>query len=403
MGKRNISKGGRPAVCRESDRLETKRIKRYLFPKVGEQVQKYIDKESIKNIYQLSLAVAAFEALTLGYFTVTRAPFSRESWISAFSVLFCIAVCITAHVCAWRILKKKEFFGRRATLLNVSCYLILSVWAVLISWRDYTRGDHLFTFFTVELIMVCFIPLRPWISVLMTGGVYLLLYGMLYWVDGAARINQLNYFVLALVSMAGMVVRYHSQIRNCERAVRLKKSNEMLEYATRHDGLTGLRNRRALDEDVIDLVGKTMSVFMIDIDYFKEINDTYGHTAGDRVLKETARRIKALFPDNRIYRYGGDEFLVMGEQEQLYTEDTCSFQVPAVSKDRIGLSIGYARGDVGDYDQLFKLISTADAGLYRVKRKTHSPENGGHERRHGMAVRQQAAGCSFSQSVRRIP
>lgn len=347
-------------------------------------MQKNIDTESIKSIYQMSFLAAVFELLTLGYFAITRAPFDRASWISAFSVLFCIAVCITAHVCAWSMLKKTQLSSMEATMFKVSCYLVFSAWAVLVSWRNYIRGEQLLTFFTVELVMVCLIPLRPLISMLLTGGVYSTLYAIMYSVDGAARINKLNYLVLALVSMAGMVVRYHSQIRNSEKAVRLKKSIEMLEYANRHDGLTGLRNRRALDEDVLDIVGKTMSVFMIDIDYFKEINDTYGHTAGDRVLKEAARRIKALFPDNRCYRYGGDEFLVMGEQEHLYPEDTCSFSAPAAAGDRIGLSIGHARGAVEDYDQLFELISEADAGLYDVKRRTHSPEYGGHERRREM-------------------
>lgn len=369
-----------------------KTIKRYLFPRVGKSVQKNIDKESIKNIFHLSAAVAVFELLTLGYFTFTRAPFSRDSWISASSVLFCIAVCIAAHVCARSMLKKTDISSREAALFLVSCYLVLSLWAVLVSWRHYNQGEELLTFFAVELLMVCFIPLRPWISTLLTGGTYALLYAMMYYVDGAVRINKLNYAVLALLSMAGMVVRYHSQIRSSEKAVRLKKSNEMLEYAIRHDGLTGLRNRRALDEDALDVIGKTMSVFMIDVDYFKEINDTYGHTVGDRVLKETARRIRALFPDNRCYRYGGDEFLVMGEQEQIYAEDTCSFSVPAVPENRVALSIGHARGSVEDYDQLFELITAADAGLYDVKRRTHSPEFGGHERRKRKAVRYQAAG-----------
>ena len=61
-------------------------MKRYLFPKVGKQVQKYIDTESIKSIYQMSFLAAVFELLTLGYFTITRAPFDRASWISAFSL-----------------------------------------------------------------------------------------------------------------------------------------------------------------------------------------------------------------------------------------------------------------------------------------------------------------------------
>lgn len=382
---------GKFRCSQRHNRLGIKKVKQYLFPKIGKQVQKNIDTESIKSIYQVSFAVAVFELFTFVYFTFSRAPFNRDSWISAVSVLFCIAICLAAHICARNMLKESELSSRIVMLFSVSCYLIFSVWAILVSWRNYNRGEHLLTFFTVELMMVCFIPLRPWISALLTSGIYILLYAMMYSVDGAVSINMLNYMVLALVSMAGMVVRYHYQIRSSEKAVRLKKSNEMLEYATRHDGLTGVRNRRALDEDVLDIVGKTITVFMIDIDYFKEINDTYGHTAGDRILKETARRIKALFPDNRCYRYGGDEFLVIGEQEHLYPEDTCSFSVPAVSGNRVSLSIGHARGSVQDYDQLYGLISKADAGLYTVKKRTHSPENGGHERRQAMAVRYHAA------------
>ncbi len=83
-----------------------------------------------------------------------------------------------------------------------------------------------------------------------------------------------------------------------------------------HDALTGLLNRRTIDEKIANLdksrSGKNVGVMMMDIDHFKHINDTYGHQAGDAVLKEIASRISsvAAVGENLLARYGGEEFFV---------------------------------------------------------------------------------------------
>jgi diguanylate cyclase (GGDEF)-like protein len=86
-------------------------------------------------------------------------------------------------------------------------------------------------------------------------------------------------------------------------------------YAT-HDGLTGLLNHRVLLETLdretaaARSAGSTLALIMIDVDYFKSVNDRYGHIAGDRALQETARRISGcLRPGDFVGRYGGEEFL----------------------------------------------------------------------------------------------
>ncbi|MDC0612695.1 GGDEF domain-containing protein [Vibrio sp.] len=76
------------------------------------------------------------------------------------------------------------------------------------------------------------------------------------------------------------------------------------------DTLTGLSNRRALDSDIQHLK-KRYSVAMIDVDHFKKFNDTYGHDAGDDVLRLVGSRLKQLGRKARIYRYGGEEFTVI--------------------------------------------------------------------------------------------
>jgi diguanylate cyclase (GGDEF)-like protein len=76
------------------------------------------------------------------------------------------------------------------------------------------------------------------------------------------------------------------------------------------DDLTGLPSRRALNESMSGL-GRTFTVAMIDIDHFKNINDTYGHDFGDQVLRMVAARIKGKISGGKAFRYGGEEFAVI--------------------------------------------------------------------------------------------
>jgi len=76
------------------------------------------------------------------------------------------------------------------------------------------------------------------------------------------------------------------------------------------DHLTGLPGRRALNDHLLKLSG-TYSIAMMDIDHFKKFNDTYGHDAGDEVLRMVASRIRKVGSGGKVYRYGGEEFSVV--------------------------------------------------------------------------------------------
>lgn len=101
-----------------------------------------------------------------------------------------------------------------------------------------------------------------------------------------------------------------------EQREQTKKRNKLL-YQSEHDELTGLYNKRSLNrylEDVFEackLNEKELGILFLDIDYFKQLNDRYGHGKGDEGICAVADTLKRIFPEDYVARYGGDEFLVV--------------------------------------------------------------------------------------------
>ncbi|NOX55436.1 MAG: sensor domain-containing diguanylate cyclase [Planctomycetes bacterium] len=103
---------------------------------------------------------------------------------------------------------------------------------------------------------------------------------------------------------------------NCALGIKNAQLFKRIEDMARHDGLTGLLNHASFREELDGLVGQAeadgspLAVIMSDVDHFKKFNDTYGHQAGDHVLREVARLWRAVMPDDAILgRYGGEEFV----------------------------------------------------------------------------------------------
>lgn len=163
-----------------------------------------------------------------------------------------------------------------------------------------------------------------------------------------------------------------------------------LERETVTDALTGVFNRRYLDRRLKEEVagarryGKPLSVMLLDIDYFKKINDTHGHQAGDRVLIVLGQIIAGKLRESDILsRYGGEEFLVITPHTPLEGAievaerlrkhiESHDFSLPeeagAIRGIRVTVSIGVAcLGDV--LDNVGKLVNAADKNLYRAKQE----------------------------------
>src|SRR5207249_1596478 len=90
-------------------------------------------------------------------------------------------------------------------------------------------------------------------------------------------------------------------------------------FEATHDELTGLPNRRLLTSEIEQALdsGRALALVFIDLDRFKDVNDVWGHAAGDSVLREAAERLSAFPELTRVARFGGDEFVVLVEHPAL--------------------------------------------------------------------------------------
>jgi two-component system, cell cycle response regulator len=164
----------------------------------------------------------------------------------------------------------------------------------------------------------------------------------------------------------------------------LQKLYRELERRSTHDGLTGLLNLAAFDErlqvefDGSDRHRRPLSLLMVDIDFFKRVNDSYGHQAGDRVLQSVANLLGTTTrPGDVVTRYGGEEFaiilpetdeasaMVMAERLRAAIE-SAEIECDTCGAIKLTISIGCA-------SRRSRLISTgglvnaADSALYEAK------------------------------------
>ncbi len=162
---------------------------------------------------------------------------------------------------------------------------------------------------------------------------------------------------------------------------------DMQDYAITTDGLTGLSNRKILanvyrnySKDISQ--GKVLVIFMVDLNKFKQINDTLGHLIGDEALVNAAGILKQFVSgtDLILVRYGGDEFLIIGllnneKQADVYKDKLLNCfdnwnRENSGKPYRLMTSVGYQIYREGD--NLEDLIERADKSLYKDKKKAHS-------------------------------
>jgi diguanylate cyclase (GGDEF)-like protein len=159
---------------------------------------------------------------------------------------------------------------------------------------------------------------------------------------------------------------------------KLKQLNELLERRATTDMLTGIYNRLRFNEFLDRQISEVqryphpLALIMFDIDYFKKINDTYGHHAGDQVLRELAKVISAKIRETDVFaRWGGEEFMILspyadGEHAARLAEKLRgAVETHAFVKAKVTCSFGVTEFDARDTSE--SLVARVDAALYQAK------------------------------------
>jgi diguanylate cyclase (GGDEF)-like protein len=164
--------------------------------------------------------------------------------------------------------------------------------------------------------------------------------------------------------------------------VQLHESRAALADLARHDCLTGLLNRRALDEMLVDALGRHervhegVAVIVIDVDFFRRINEMYGHFAGDEVLRLVSARLSESIREiDRVFRFGGEEFAVLlfnaGRESAEAAAERIRLAVAArpmrVNEIDIDVTISAGIATTDDSANAEGLLNAADAALYCAK------------------------------------
>lgn len=208
--------------------------------------------------------------------------------------------------------------------------------------------------------------------------------------EKAEIVGKLSCILIPLIAMLHYL--YNPQVPVVWQSITiilLISHSNILDKTIYTDGLTGLNNRKEFNK-YLDSVLKNLPsqpnhayLFMIDIDLFKKINDTFGHIEGDNAIVTTAQTLKDTVKEEKVFvcRYGGDEFALIfpnlnrykaqAIQDELYKAFTLYNEL-SLTKYSINISVGFAAALPGVTDTPSNLIKAADKMLYEEKQAHHA-------------------------------
>ncbi len=198
-----------------------------------------------------------------------------------------------------------------------------------------------------------------------------------------------------LISVENVMEKQRLRQENIRLMKELSQKNKELERLSFLDGLTGIANRRYFDKMMAqeweDAIRKStpLSLLMIDIDFFKNFNDTYGHLHGDDCLRQVANTLSDAVKSfaNLVFRYGGEEFAVIlpgidadraFSVAELMRGEVAELNIPHANSnisEQITISVGVGTAIPSHQAMSSELISRVDQALYQAKREGRNRVN----------------------------
>lgn len=194
-----------------------------------------------------------------------------------------------------------------------------------------------------------------------------------------------NDYITKPFDPAVLLARMENQLETAARMAKLEEKTDELSRLASYDQLTGVFNRRAFFDMLENEIarskryGHELSLLMVDLDHFKRVNDTYGHSAGDEILVQFAKRaLASLRSEDVLARYGGEEFCVILPETGLGSASTTAERIRHSMHDLpfditagaivVTASIGAVTARCTENVLAVELLEQADKALYEAKR-----------------------------------
>ncbi|MCR4587616.1 MAG: GGDEF domain-containing protein [Lachnospiraceae bacterium] len=260
---------------------------------------------------------------------------------------------------------EKRNTAKRNRLIMASAYffyIFIHIWALTVTTLDVTRGGTYWAAATALVATGVFIVLHPVFTLSFSIMATIYLGALHVYVNGwsASLVNILLFgMVLCIIDIRMYLGAYNTMY-----------VEDRLRDQSYRDGLTAIRNRRALEEKLDqNSLAAGGCIALMDIDDFKGINDTEGHQSGDEALLLVASCLRDLFKDEEIYRYGGDEFVILSEHNTVETADRMKKVNDRLANAEREIDIRISCG-IADNDPCRtaeETLGMADTVLYQVK------------------------------------
>ena len=244
--------------------------------------------------------------------------------------------------------------------------IAVAICLLCVTWVMYTQGMSMIFWAFPSMGFTYFVLKSK--EALFTNLIFMSLITFIF-IDVLSKSQTLSiYPSLVLVCLFGFAFSLCSESQN-------KKLLRLVD----EDTLTGVKNRRSFDEKLENILlnhkrdPKPVSMLLLDLDFFKKVNDTYGHKQGDQVLIEFAQTVKSIIrTTDNVYRFGGEEFVVIANNSSLDNAGLLADSIrkliqnsPSLSQYNVTVSIGVS--EILAADDADSFFRRADNALYKAK------------------------------------
>ena len=300
------------------------------FEKNSKYVRDYFFTTNMRASIYMSLVVIVLEVWMIIRMTVTIFRDNLQSnmmhYIEKYYVNYFILTFtgIIMMILAVRFMRGKKDNRYLCTVVKWVFTLVCIYFGIIISLNDYSKGEQILTFLTMELFSLCLLTWKPYIAFVLASASYVYFY---YRMNEMVAVNtgevgttvatQINFFIMWISTMMVCIANYNNTRMQALKDENLEKVNTYLSKISIEDELTGIHNMvyfRNEAEKVLSYVttDKENTIFLFfDIENFKSYNEKYGFHEGNELLIKVAHMIEDSFKGSLVSRFSDDHFVVL--------------------------------------------------------------------------------------------